>query len=536
MNETTPVLIVGGSMVGLASALFLARQGVRPLLVERHERISAHPRAQAASPRTMELLRPLGLEEAVRAAENPHARYGDIMQVESLAGRELGRFDGPFRHDVSGASAVGWTLIGQDKLEPILRERAERLGADIRFGVELVSHEQDEEGVTAVIRSASGRLHEVRARYLIAADGNRSPIRERAGIGTHGRGAFGRQMIVVFRADLRPYVAGRAFFLCFVSNPQVHGVLGQLGAEGSDRWCIAPSLDTEDSHQRYDEARCVELVRAAVGVPDLPVQVESADSWEIAARVADSFRDRRVFLAGDSAHVMPPTGGFGGNMGVQDAHNLAWKLALVLRGLATPALLDSYEAERLPVAEFCVEQGVIRYLQRSGLDSASAARHRPEATVLFGHVYRSAATLPGDTPDPAAGEVVEDPTQPSASAGTRAPRLRLLRGGAEVDVHDLVAEGFTLLTGAKGTDWVLAARQTAVVLGVEVAVSLVGSSRLVDLDGVFAERYQVEETGAVLVRPDGFIAWRCVSLPPDPPAVLTGVMARVLGRRVVLET
>lgn len=513
-DETTEVLIVGGSMVGLAQALFLARQGIRPLLVERHAEISAHPRAQAASPRTMELLRALGLEDAVRARENPHAQYGDILQAESLTGAELGRFDGPFRHDPNDVGTTGWTLIGQDRLEPVLRERAEELGADIRFATEMTEFTQDADGVTAVLRDlGDGSERTVRARYLVAADGSRAPVRTSLGIGHHGPGVFGRQMNIVFHADLDPYVAGRAFFLCFVSNPTVKGVLGKLGGADSDRWVLAPSLPPGSDHRVYDTEDCVELVRAAVGVPGLPVTVESATSWEIAAWVADRFRSGRVLLAGDCAHVMPPTGGFGGNMGIQDAHNLAWKLARVLRGQAGPALLDTYEQERAPVAEFTVDQGVIRYLQRSGLDEAAAARHRPETTVLFGHVYRSDAVL-RETGDSGVGDtavvdsavvdtaVVEDPTTPTGRPGTRAPHIPLTRQGKEIPLHDLLDGDFWLLTGPDGGAW----EGAAAALG--LSFHRVGTEEPPEVVERFLTRYGVQSAGAVLIRPDGFIAWR----------------------------
>ncbi|MEW2608841.1 FAD-dependent monooxygenase [Streptomyces sp. NPDC047880] len=522
-DETTEVLIVGGSMVGLAQALFLARQGIRPLLVERHAEISAHPRAQAASPRTMELLRALGLEEAVRARENPHAQYGDILQAESLTGKELGRFDGPFRFDRHEVGTTGWTLIGQDRLEPVLRERAEQLGADIRFATEMTGFTQDADGVTAVLRSAGdGAERTVRARYLVAADGSRAPIRTSLGIGHHGPGVFGGQMNIVFHAGLDPYVAGRTFFLCFVSNPTVKGVLGKLGGADSDRWVLAPSLPPGADHRGFGTEECVELVRAAVGVPGLPVTVESATSWEIAAWVADRFRSGRVLLAGDCAHVMPPTGGFGGNMGIQDAHNLAWKLARVLRGQAGPGLLDTYEQERAPVAEFTVDQGVIRYLQRSGLDEAAAARHRPESTVLFGHVYRSDAVLREAGDDDTA--VVEDPTAPTGRPGTRAPHLPLVREGKDVALHDLLDGDFWLLTGPDGTAW----QEPAAALG--LSFHRVGAEESPEVVERFLGRYGVEETGAVLVRPDGFIAWRSGGAVGEPAGALTAALDAVLRR------
>ncbi|MBV1935713.1 FAD-dependent monooxygenase [Streptomyces sp. BV286] len=522
-DETTEVLIVGGSMVGLAQALFLARQGIRPLLVERHAEISAHPRAQAASPRTMELLRALGLEDAVRARENPHAQYGDILQAESLTGAELGRFDGPFRHDPNDVGTTGWTLIGQDRLEPVLRDRAEELGADLRFATEMTEFTQDAEGVTAVLRDlGDGTERTVRARYMVAADGSRAPVRTSLGIGHHGQGVFGRQMNIVFHADLDQYVAGRAFFLCFVSNPQVKGVLGKLGGADSDRWVLAPSLPPGSDHRVYGTEDCVELVRAAVGVPDLPVEVESATSWEIAAWVADRFRSGRVLLAGDCAHVMPPTGGFGGNMGIQDAHNLAWKLALVLRGSAGPELLDSYEPERAPVAEFTVDQGVIRYLQRSGLDEAAAARHRPETTVLFGHVYRSDAVMLEAGSDE--GAVVEDPTDPSGRPGTRAPHLPLVRQGKEVPLHDLLDGGFWLLAGPGGAPWRAAAK------ALDLSFHRVGAEEPPEVTERFLARYGVEGGGAVLLRPDGFIAWRSTGPRDNPVEALTEVLDTLLRR------
>jgi putative polyketide hydroxylase len=504
VEERTPVLIVGGSMVGLSAALFLARQGIKSLLVEQRAEISTHPRAQAASPRTMELMRALGLEGQVRAQETSNAQYGNILQAESLSGKELGWFDGPFRHDPNNVSAIGWTLVGQDKLEPILRAEAEKLGADIRFATEFISHSQDADGVTAVIRdAATGEERLVRTDYLIAADGHRSAIRESLGITTHGQGVFGRQMNILFNADLSKHVGDRQFFLCFVSNPKVKGVLGQLGLQ-STRWVLAPSLGADESHHSYDSARCLELIRAAVGDPDLDASLEDVTSWEITAQIADRFRTGRVFLVGDAAHLMPPTGGFGGNMGLQDAHNLAWKLALVLRGSADPALLDSYEPERIPVAEFTVDQGVIRYLQRSGLDKEAELRHRPESTVLFGHRYRSNAVILEDTDD----AVVEDPTSPSALPGTRAPHV-------EIDgtpLHDLLTGDFVLLTGAAGTAW----------LDVPVHVYTAGDD--------FPARYGVEADGAVLIRPDGFIAWRSVSLPGNPAAAVSDALGQVLHR------
>ncbi|WP_043264784.1 FAD-dependent monooxygenase [Streptomyces sp. CT34] len=528
-DETTDVLIVGGSMVGLAQALFLAEQGIRPILVERHSEVSAHPRAQVANRRTMEIMRALGLEEAIRARETPHAQYGEILQVDSLVGSELGWFEGLFRNDPDDVAVTGSTLIGQDRLEPILLERARELGAEIRFSTELVSHEQDAEGVTAVLRNLKdGSQHAVRAQYVVAADGSRAQIRKELGIGAHGQGVFGRQMSVIFRANLDPYVAGRKFFLCFVNNPAIKGVLGRAGSSESHRWVLAPSLMPEESHEEYSTDECVALVRAAVGVPDLAVEVESSTSWEIAASVADRFRSGRVLLAGDCAHVMPPTGGFGGNMGVQDAHNLAWKLALVLRGQAGPELLESYETERVPIAEFTVEQGIIRYLQRNGLDQDRASHHQPETTVLFGHLYRSNAVLAEPGPDSLAP--VEDPALPSGRPGTRAPHLMLCPEGQVVALHDLMRGGFWLLAGPDGGAWKRAADIVRIDTGLPLSFHLVGSAESSKTVEKFTTQYGIGASGAALIRPDGFIAWRTAILPDDAVEVLTSVFDRLLSR------
>jgi putative polyketide hydroxylase len=523
-DDSFEVLVVGGSMVGLATAVFLRRHGIRVLVVERQAQISAHPRAQAASPRSMELFRALGLEAEIRARETADAKYGDVLQVSSLAGAEIGRFPGPFQHDQSAVGTTGWTLIGQDQLEPVLLAKGTESGAEIWFGTELIRFAQDNDGVDVVLRDTrDGAQRSFRVQYMIAADGVNAETRTRLGIGAHGRGTFGRQMSVIFHAPLEETVAGREFFLCFVSNEQVKGVLGNIAG---DRWVLALSLEAHDRHSAYTREACVELVRAATGVSGLPVAIESWTSWEIAASVADRFRSGRVLLAGDCAHIMPPTGGFGGNMGVQDGHNLAWKLALILRGLAGPALLDSYEHERIPVAEFTVDQGVIRYLQRSGLDEAQAARHQPEPTVLFGHIYRSSAILAdsGSTDD---GSPVEDPTRPSGRPGTRAPHVLLHRDGHEVPVHDLLDGGFWLIAGPDGKDWEPAVASVAAASGIRLDFH-----RITGGDGSaaaerFATAYGVGRDGAALIRPDGFIAWRARQLPSAPLADLRAALDQV---------
>lgn len=532
----TPVLIAGGSLVGLSTAVFLAAQGVPALLVERHPGTSIYARAWGVNPRTMELYRAVDLEDEIRAEERRApggiTHRSGILRAESLAGRELGWFDVPYAHGVnetSGAvSPTGWVACPQDRLEPILRRRAEAAGATLRFGVELAGFEQDPDGVTAVLRDRTGdRQETVRTDWLVAADGNGSPARARLGIATSGIGTLVHNVAILFRADLTAVLRGRSFMHCQVLNPQVQGVLGTDGERTQLDVRYRP--EAGERPEDFTEPRCVELVRAAVGVADLEVEILATLPWELGARTADRVRAGRAFLAGDAAHVMPPTGGFGANTGVQDAWDLAWKLGHVVRGLAGDALLDTYQAERLPVGRFTVDQAVARSLARFGNPAAAvqATEIVDDLIVMMGYRYRSGAVVTGSGDEDGDGH--EDPRYPTGRPGTRAPHLPVAVGGRRRSSLDLVGRDVTLLTGPGGGDWMAAAAAVAVALDVPLATRRFGQD-VTDLDGSWPRAYGVEPDGAVLVRPDGFIAWRATGARPDPELVLGQVVRQVLGR------
>jgi putative polyketide hydroxylase len=344
-QHRTPVLIVGGGLTGLSAAVFLAHHGIAATLVERHPDTSTHPKARAINPRTMELYRAVGMEERVRAGRSPISGNTDLVHVESLAGKERVRMPSASPEDIGRISPTQWTLIDQNQLEPILRERAVEAGADVRFSTRVDGLQEDAEGVLAHTTDLStGESSQIHARYVIAADGSRSPLREMLGIGAHGRGTITDLVSFFFEADLTQALRGRRIIAAYVNNPEVRGTV--IPIDNDRRWVINVSFFPEQGQRAEDftEERCTALVRAAVGVPDLPLKIESADmpAWDISARVADTFATRRVFVAGDAAHVMPPTGAFGASTGIQDAYNLAWKLALVLSGAAGPGLLESY--------------------------------------------------------------------------------------------------------------------------------------------------------------------------------------------------
>jgi hypothetical protein len=275
------------------------------------------------------------------------------------------------------------------------------------------------------------------------------------------------------------------------------------------------------------ESRLIAFVRAAAGVPDLPVEIDGVARWRATSDVAQRFGAGRVFLAGDAAHLMPPNGGFGGNTGIHDAHNLAWKLALVLEGVAGPALLDSYEAERKPVSRFTVEQAYTRYVTRTA-PYLGAKDFEPLANDLdieLGYLYRSPAILSEE----GEGPLHEDPRQASGRPGSRAPHVWLMRGGERVSSLDLFGRSFVLLANSQGSRWCEAAGTAAGRFsGLEVEVHRVGTALLQDEEARFSEAYGLSPSGAALVRPDGFLAWRAKAMESDPEGALFRALAAIL--------
>lgn len=507
-DEETPVLIVGGSLVGLSAALFLSWHGIPSIVVERHNGISPHPRAFNFNMRTMELFRQVGVEGAVRRKAPAHFQNSRIMRAESLAGRELTSFTEDTTS--SDLSPVSGCIIGQDALEPVLQARALELGADLRFSTELVSFEQDDSGVSAVIRErASGAERSVRARYLIAADGNRSAIREQLGTKTHGPGSLSHQISILFSADVEEPLRGRRVAVCFVNNPAVRKGTSLIFVRNDRGTALFAPYYPQEGEREEDFAgeRGIEQVRGAIGIPDLPVEITDVSSWEVAAWAAERFQQGNVFLVGDSAHVIPPAGAFGANTGIADASNLAWKLALVLKGVASPQLLLTYTEERQPVVRHTAEQAFYLFAHFSSSPDAkkNAASILPYNSVAFGYRYHS-AVLPSDPEDDG---WCEDPYHPTGRPGTHAAHVVLERNGERCSTLDLTGLHGVLLTGPEGEEWRRAAQQVAGRLGLSLDTYRIGNQGdFTDPDGRFLEAYGIKAGGAVLVRPDGFIAWR----------------------------
>ncbi|GDY32220.1 aklavinone 12-hydroxylase RdmE [Gandjariella thermophila] len=523
------VLVVGAGLAGLSTAMFLAQRGVEVLVVERHAGTSVHPRAAGQNPRTMELLRIGGVAGAVLAASGTarseltiriaESRRGPVFRtlVQSLADA-----------DTASISPAPWGMATQDRVEPILLARARELGAEIRFDTELVSLAQDPDSVTArLLHLPSERVDTVRADYLVAADGNRSRIREWLGIGRHGHGSLAHHIGMIFEADLPELPEEPGTCLYYLRNPTFTGAFSSTGVAGRYLLSVEYHPGRGESRDEFTAERCVELIRTATGEPGLRPELLSVQSWEMAARIADSFRSGRVFLAGDAAKVTPPTGGLGGNTAVQDGYDLAWKLAAVLRGEAGGGLLDSYQAERAPVAELVVAESLHNYAERMapGLSLDGVAEPVGYLKLVLGFRYRSNAVLAEDD-DPA---MVEDPFRPSGRPGFRAPHVRLLRDGTEVSTVDLFGPEWVLLTGAEGGVWHQAAQHAAARLGVPLRAHGL-EPRLLDPDDALGRRYGIGSGGASLVRPDGIVAWRSAHEVRDPFTTLHGVLSRLLDR------
>ncbi|MFC8447508.1 FAD-dependent oxidoreductase [Kitasatospora sp. NPDC057223] len=536
VDDRVPVLIVGGSLVGLSASLFLGRLGVRHLVVEKHAGTSHHPRGRGNNVRTMELLRVAGAEPGVREAASVLAENHGILQADTLTGAEQ---EWLFREiDPGGAlarfSPSSWCLCSQNDLEPVLLRQARDLGGEIRFGTELMSFEQDAEGVTAVLRSReTGEERTVRAQYLIAADGPRSPVRERLGIGQSGKGELFHNVSITFRAKRLPDVVGdRHFIACYLTNPQGPGAL--LPVDNREHWVFHAPWHPEHGEpmEAFTDERCIQHIRTATGVPDLEVEITGRAPWHAAERVADQYSSGRVFLAGDSAHEMSPTGAFGSNTGIQDAHNLAWKLAAVLGGWGGSALLDSYTTERRPVARVTSERASARSAEHRhpGYDAVpGTGRQAGVLAVALGYRYPEGAVAGADPQQP----VVPENFRLSGEPGSRAPHMWLLRAGVRLSTLDLYEQALVLLTGPQGADWHPAARRAADRLAVPLDTYRVGSGADDDLapepGADWAELYGVGADGAVLVRPDGFVAWRSEGALPDRERALDEALRTVLG-------
>ena len=550
-QEHIPVLIVGGGIVGLSASLFLSRQGIASLLVERHPGTSIHPRARGVNARTMELYRELGLEEAIRVAGTELSPSFGLYRAQTLKEviEPLPPRTGP--HGFPGTalfdeiSPTTGNRVTQDLLEPVLLEEARKRGGDLRFNTEMLSFEQDANGVSAVIvERTTGTQTTVRADYMLAADGAGSRVREALGVSVSGRGSLGYLLNILFLADLREFVRNREFSICVIERPEVRGLFTSIN--NSDRWVFHLSYDPGKGEKPEDfpPERCKELLRLALGLPEIAIEIKSILPWECAAQVVDGFQQGRVFLAGDAAHQMPPWGGQGANTGVQDVHNLAWKLAAVLKNQATPALLQTYDLERRPVGTAATEDSARRAGKR-GLLAIKPINLKligllsvPFVGKILGKLAgKSAFKLLGYSYQYNSAAIIAEKRKPEGldgTPGTRAPHVWIERQGQRLSTLDLLGTGFVLLAGPTGIAWCAAARAVAARQKIElVAYSLGPVGDLLDPEQRWLTKARITTSGALLVRPDGIVAWRASTQSNDPTGQLQCVLEQILAKRAL---
>src|SRR5580704_6209704 len=401
-----PVLISGGGPVGLTASLLLSQHGVRSLLVERHPSTALTPKARGINARTMEIFRQCGIDAAIRDAGLAEGRLGLIVWTETLAGKEIERrVPGRATAKNMAMTPVKNCLCAQDDLEPVIRRFAEAAGGAeaLRFNTELTSFSQEPGAVTGTLTDrTTGAETPFTARYLIAAEGAHSRVRRALGVKMAGAEKVYDSVNILFHAELTQWVAGRPAALYFVEQDDLRATF--LTINGTDRWgfLIHGPKQYGWKPEDFTPEFCAKLIRDGIGVPDIPVKVLGVSPWEASAIVADRYRVGNVFLTGDAAHEMPPTGGFGLNTGVQDVHNLTWKIAAVLRGKADDALLDSYHDERQPTGMLITENALANAMSMGR--TARVAKVLPrqqflaEQGLIFGANYQSMAVVPDGTP------------------------------------------------------------------------------------------------------------------------------------------
>jgi 2,4-dichlorophenol 6-monooxygenase len=551
------VLIVGAGPSGLMAALLLRRLGIEAEVVERRPTHQRAPAAHVVNARTLEICRAAGVDgAALSAAAVDPADGGFVCFVTRLGGEELGRL--PFERQGADQLAVTPTPLrnlSQNRFEPCLLDAMEKAGAPPpRWQHEWESAEQDADAVVSRVRNLeTGEPEEVRSDYLLAADGAGSPVRKSLGIGVTGPDRLQSFVTVHFLANLRPRVGHPPGVLFFVCEPATGG--GVFVVHDLDREAVYmhPFDPERESVLDYDVPRCETLVREAVEGGSLDFQVADIGSWFMTAQVADHYRQGRVFLVGDAAHRFPPTGGLGLNTGVQDAHNLAWKLAAVLRGRAPDSLLESYETERQPVARTNADQSLknaVRLFEVTGslgvADTSEASSRRMRETLAdpasrarveqaignqaehfdmpglqLGFAYERGALVPDGSEAPALD--VRRFT-PSGRPGARLPHA-WMRGAAQVEslLDRVPLDRFLLLAGPEGAAWLDAAEG----LSGEGLDGLRIAAETLEDPATWLEAAGIGPAGALLVRPDQHVAWRCPGSSPDAAGALRGVLARV---------
>ncbi|MGW0121057.1 FAD-dependent monooxygenase [Streptomyces sp. NPDC003327] len=577
-----PVLIVGGGGCGLSASVFLSDQGVDHLLVERHPETSRIPKAHYLNQRTMEIFRQHGVADDVFAEAAPLELFGKVRWMTTLAGD--GPMDRRLIHEMDAFgggeltetyAAVGPVLpakLPQMWLEPILKRHAEeRNPGRVLFGHEITTFSDEGDHVLAEMRNVeTGETTTVRAQYLIGADGGKF-VGPKVGIRMEGPPGLVNTTTAYFSADLSEWWEEGTLITHFLSpeDPDLSSNLIEMGpswGKKCEQWGLhfAPGPPG-----RWNAETVVPRIRELLRIPDLEITVHKVTDWIVDAILADRYRVGRVIIAGDAAHKQPPAVGLGLNTGIQDAHNLAWKLAAVLSGQAPESLIDTYEAERRPIGRQNVDWAVSAAQHHQTVIDAIGAGHnipagrrgqrleayfdpsplgdtvRARALEIFhthrggcqsldmevGFAYEQGVVVPDGTEPPVRVPMRNEHT-PTSRPGHRLPHAWVTRDGERLSTLDLTGTGgFTLFTGAEGEPWAEAAARVAEKFSVPLTTVVIGEGgAYADVDGGWAAVRGTGEAGALLVRPDQHVAWRRTEGAEDPEQVLAEVFAALLDR------
>jgi len=525
--KNIPVLIIGGGPVGLGLALGLARQNVYSIVIERHPGITNHPRARGVNVRSMEVFRQWGNDTELLKWELPkEARR--IIWAQSLQGEEITRviMDDSSMKFHSPAQA---SLVSQDRVEESLyHSLLNYKETEVQFLRECISLEENDNGITAKILDRTNDREEfICAKYVVAADGAHSRIRKQLGIDMIGSDNLGHFCNIYCEFDITKWTRNRPFIGILFTDPALSGRLIAT-VDGNSRWIVGMRFAAGDTREIFTDEYCIDEIRRVTGITDLSIRIINKNFWTMAAQSANQYRKGRVFLAGDAAHRLPPTGGFGMNTGIQDAHNLAWKLACVINHDFPDALLDTYHEERAPVAECNIKwsmENATRYNEinqaiRSGdTETLKIKLHEQNNNLNYsgldlGFIYHSSAILSENNQTLS---VTPSQYMPTTLPGSRAPHVSLIRNGKKISTLDLFEKDFVLLTGTDGETW----RNAAIKLAQKISLPLItykiaSDGDLIDAENTWHNVYEISTDGAVLVRPDGHIAWRSTFMMDDP--------------------
>jgi 2-polyprenyl-6-methoxyphenol hydroxylase-like FAD-dependent oxidoreductase len=544
--EKTCVVVSGAGPVGLTMSMLLSHFDIPHVLIEKRAGVSTLPRARGVMSRSVEIWSRFGLYDELTRLSLPRNWCRNFVYVDTLAGERVGEM--PSNCTAAGACAE-WTAYdfrccAQDELDSMLLRCAERFPqAQLRFSTELTGFAEDDDGVTVQLaRRDGGAPYELRADWLIAADGGSSPLRELAGIQALGPTSLRSFVNCHFKADLSRFTADIEATLIWTIAPDRVGCFQPL--DGKQRWMCQLQFDPAvESFESWTPERALARIRAMIGGPDaanVPIELLSMYPYSIASTVAEQLRRGRVLLVGDAAHRIPPAGGFGMNTGIQTAHNLAWKIAAIVKGWAGQGLLDSFDTERREVAHRACAYGRKNIGYINAIQSATtraAQRAAIAASRQYGnwigldlgvHYEVPGAFIADDVPAPR----VDDPVVeyiPCAKPGYRAPHLWVRQQGQRRSLIDLLDREFVLLSAVRTGEWAQAAAEVSQHNGVPITHhTVVTGGDLEPVGGSFTELYGIGNTGAVLVRPDGHVAWRSpVALLQSAP-VLRGALRQIL--------